>query len=175
MKIIAFAATSSRKSINKQLGSHAASLVENAQVEVLDINDYEMPLFSEDREAELGKPQLAQDFIDKIASAAALVIGFAEHNGSYTAAFKNLFDWSSRTLQKVYQNKPLVLLSTSPGPGGAANVLAAAVNSAPYFAGDVKAHLSVPRFYDNFDSEKGQLKNTEYADKLASAMAMLSQ
>ena len=175
MKIIAFAATSSRKSINKQLVSHAASLVENAQVEVLDINDYEMPLFSEDREAELGKPQLAQDFIDKIASADALVIGFAEHNGSYTAAFKNLFDWSSRTLQKVYQNKPLVLLSTSPGPGGAATVLAAAVNSAPYFAGDVKAHLSVPNFYDNFDSEKGQLKNTEYADKLASAMAMLSK
>jgi len=175
MKIIAFAATSSRKSINKQLASHAASLVENAQVEVLDINDYEMPLFSEDREAELGKPQLAQDFIDKIASADALVIGFAEHNGSYTAAFKNLFDWSSRTLQKVYQNKPLVLLSTSPGPGGAATVLAAAVNSAPYFAGVVKAHLSVPSFYDNFDSEKGQLKNTEYADKLASAMAMLSQ
>jgi len=64
MKIIAFAATSSRKSINKQLASHAASLVENAQVEVLDINDYEMPLYSEDREAELGKPQLAQDFID---------------------------------------------------------------------------------------------------------------
>ena len=175
MKIIAFAATSSRKSINKQLASHAASLVENAQVEVLDINDYEMPLFSEDREAELGKPQLAQDFIDKIASADALVIGFAEHNGSYTAAFKNLFDWSSRTLQKVYQNKPLVLLSTSPGPGGAATVLAAAVNSAPYFAGDVKAHLSVPSFYDNFDSEKGQLKNIEYADKLASAMAMLSK
>ncbi len=175
MKIIAFAATSSRKSINKQLVSHAGSLVENAQVEVLDINDYEMPLFSEDREAELGKPQLAQDFIDKIASADALVIGFAEHNGSYTAAYKNLFDWSSRTLQKVYQNKPLVLLSTSPGPGGAATVLAAAVNSAPYFAGDVKAHLSVPSFYDNFDSEKGQLTNTEYSDKLASAMAMLSK
>ncbi len=175
MKIIAFAATSSRKSINKQLANHAASLVENAQVEVLDINDYEMPLFSEDREAELGKPQLALDFIDKIASADAVVISFAEHNGSYTAAFKNLFDWSSRTLQKVYQNKPLVLLSTSPGPGGAATVLAAAVNSAPYFDGDVKAHLSVPSFYDNFDSEKGQLKNTEYADKLASAMAMLSK
>jgi len=104
-----------------------------------------------------------------------LVIGFAEHNGSYTAAYKNLFDWSSRTLQKVYQNKPLVLLATSPGPGGAATVLAAAVNSAPYFDGDVKAHLSVPSFYDNFDMEAGQLKNAEYADKLSSAMAMLSK
>ncbi|MFT6901054.1 MAG: chromate reductase [Colwellia sp.] len=52
MKIIAFAASSSRQSINKQLVSYAASLVENAQVEVLDINDYEMPLYSADREAE---------------------------------------------------------------------------------------------------------------------------
>jgi len=175
MKIIAFAATSSRKSINKQLVSHAASLVKGAEVEVLDINDYEMPLFSEDREAELGKPQLAQDFLDKIASADALVIGFAEHNGSYTAAFKNLFDWSSRTLQKVYQNKPLVLLATSPGPGGAATVLAAAVGSAPFFDGNVKGHLSIPSFYDNFDVEKGQMKNAELADKLTSAMAMLGQ
>jgi len=175
MKIIAFAATSSRKSINKQLVTHAASLIKGAEVEVLDINDYEMPLFSEDREAELGKPQLARDFLDKIASADALVIGFAEHNGSYTAAFKNLFDWSSRTLQKVYQNKPLVLLATSPGPGGAATVLAAAVGSAPFFDGNVKGHLSIPSFYDNFDMEKGQMKNAELADKLSSAMAMLGQ
>jgi len=175
MKIIAFAATSSRKSINKQLVTHAANLVEGAEVEVLDINDYEMPLFSEDREAELGKPQLAQDFLDKIASADGLVIGFAEHNGSYTAAFKNLFDWSSRALQKVYQNKPLVLLATSPGPGGAATVLAAAVGSAPFFDGNVKAHLSIPSFYDNFDMEKGQIKNAELAEKLASAMGMLMQ
>jgi len=175
MKIIAFAASSSRKSINKQLVTHAANLVEGAEVEVLDINDYEMPLFREDKEAELGKPKLAKDFLDKIASADALVIGFAEHNGSYTAAYKNLFDWSSRTLQKVYQNKPLVLLATSPGPSGAATVLAAAVGSAPFFYGEVKAHLSIPSFYDNFDVENGQLKNAEYADKLASAMAMLSQ
>jgi NAD(P)H-dependent FMN reductase len=175
MKIIAFAASSSRKSINKQLVSHAANLVDNAQVEVLDINDYEMPLYSSDREEELGKPQLAQDFLDKIASADALVIGFAEHNGSYTAAYKNLFDWMSRAVQKVYQNKPLVLLATSPGPGGAATVLAAAVGSAPFFDGDVKAHLSIPSFYDNFDMENGQLKNAELSEKLASAMSMLSQ
>ena len=175
MKIIAFAASSSRQSINKQLVSYAASLVENAQVEVLDINDYEMPLYSADREAELGKPQLAQDFLNKIAAADALVIGFAEHNGSYTAAYKNLFDWISRALQKVYQHKPLVLLATSPGPGGAATVLAAAVGSAPFFDGEVKAHLSIPSFYDNFDADKGQLKKGELAEKLALAMAMLSQ
>jgi chromate reductase len=69
----------------------------------------------------------------------------------------------------------LVLLATSPGPGGAATVLAAAVGSAPFFDGEVKAHLSIPSFYDNFDVDKGQLKKGELAEKLASAMAMLSQ
>jgi chromate reductase len=69
----------------------------------------------------------------------------------------------------------LVLLATSPGPGGAATVLAAAVGSAPFFDGEVKAHLSIPSFYENFDVDKGQLKKGELAEKLASAMAMLSQ
>ncbi|NOQ76580.1 MAG: NADPH-dependent FMN reductase, partial [Methylococcaceae bacterium] len=65
MKVIAFAASSSKQSINKRLVTYAASLVENSQVEVLDLNDYELPLFSVDKEQELGKPTLAQDFFAK--------------------------------------------------------------------------------------------------------------
>ena len=63
MKLLAFAASSSSKSINKQLVTYAASLVEDADVEVLDLNDYELPLFSEDREKELGHPDLAKAFL----------------------------------------------------------------------------------------------------------------
>lgn len=66
MKIIAFAASSSRNSINKQLVTYAASLYAGAEVEVLDLNQYELPLFSVDKEQELGKPQLAQDFLLKL-------------------------------------------------------------------------------------------------------------
>ncbi|MEE4329860.1 MAG: NAD(P)H-dependent oxidoreductase, partial [Wenzhouxiangella sp.] len=119
MKIIAFAATSSRNSINKQLVTYAAGLLDTAEVEILDINDYEMPLFSEDREKELGQPDAAKRFFAKIGSADALLIAFAEHNGSYTAAYKNLYDWTSRIDPRVYQGKPMVILATSPGPGGA--------------------------------------------------------
>ena len=177
MKILAFAATSSSKSINKQLASYAASQVKHSEaieVEILDINDYEMPLFSEDKEAVLGQPQLAKDFFAKLGSADAIIISFAEHNGSYTAAYKNLFDWTSRIDQKLFQQKPMLLLATSPGPGGAATVLTAATGSAPYFAGDVKASLSIPSFYDNFDVEKQQLTNPELKDKLQSALALLT-
>ena len=60
MKILAFAASSSKKSINKQLVTYAASLIENAEVEVVDLNDFELPIFSEDKEAELGSPDFSE-------------------------------------------------------------------------------------------------------------------
>lgn len=174
MKVLAFAASSSTKSINKRLATYAASLLDGAEVEVLDLNDYELPLFSQDKEAELGSPDLAGQFFSKIGGSDALIISFAEHNGSYTAAYKNLFDWCSRIDQKVFQNKPMVLLSTSPGKGGAGSVLKSAVESAPYFAGDVKASLSVPSFHDNFDLEAGAITNDEIREKLVSAVGALA-
>ena len=155
MKLLAFAASSSKKSINKELVTYAASLLEGADVEVLDLNDYELPLFSVDKEVELGNPPLAKAFLLKVASSDAVIISFAEHNGSYSAAYKNLFDWCSRIGQKVFHDKPLVLLSTSPGASGGASVLTEATKSAPFFAGRVKASLSIPSFYDNFDLEHG--------------------
>ena len=78
MKILAFAASSSSNSINKKLVTYAASLIEDAEIEILDINDYEMPLFSEDREKELGQPDAATRFFNKIGAADALIISFAE-------------------------------------------------------------------------------------------------
>ena len=119
-------------------------------------------------------PCEAQRFYQLIGQADAIVISFAEHNGSYTAAYKNLYDWTSRIDMRVYQDKPTVLLATSPGPGGASNVLNAAVNSAKYFAMDLKGSFSLPRFTEHFDSEQGLVTNSEYADQLATSMAQLS-
>jgi chromate reductase len=174
MNLLAFAASSSKKSINKQLVIYAASLVENANIEVLDLNDYELPLFSEDKEAEIGQPTLAKQFIDKIAGSDAVMISFAEHNGSYSAAYKNLFDWASRINPKVFQNKAMVMLATSPGPSGGSNVLAAATTSAPFFKGDLKGSLSVPSFYDNFDVESGQIKNDQIQAQLETLVSSLN-
>jgi NAD(P)H-dependent FMN reductase len=175
MKLLAFAASNSKKSINKQLVTYAASLLEGADVEVLDLNDYEMPLFSVDKEEELGHPALAKAFLAKIAACDALIISFAEHNGTYSVAYKNIFDWCSRAGGKVFQNKPLVLLATSPGARGGASVLAAATNSMPFFAGQVMATLSIPSFFDNFDLEKGILKNEDLKQQLIQAVACLKE
>ncbi len=173
MKVLAFGASNSRNSINQQLAKYAASLVKDVDVEMLDINDYEMPLFSVDREAEIGQHELAQAFFKKLGEADAIVISFAEHNGSYSAAYKNLYDWTSRIDMKVFQGKPVVYLATSPGPGGASSVLAQATGSAPFFGADLKGTMSVKSFFDNFDSEKGELSNAELDEQLKELMQSL--
>lgn len=174
MKIIAFAASTHKKSINKQLVGYAGSLLKNIDIEILDLNDYELPLYSQDKEEELGHPALAKDFLAKIAQSDGIIISFAEHNGSYSAAYKNLFDWCSRIEPKVFQNKPMVLLSTSPGAMGGASVLASAVNSAPYFNGIVKASLSIPSFFDNFDPVKQSLSHPELDEQFRDAVSHLN-
>ena len=172
-RILAFAASNSSNSINRKLVDYAASLIEDAEVETLDIHDFEMPLYRADREIAEGIPQLAHDFLGRIASADGLLVAFAEHNGMYSAAFKNLFDWSSRIGRDVWQGKPMVLLATSPGSGGAARVLAIAETAAPHFGGEVRASMSIPQFFDAFDSEAGCLRDPGLQETLREAVSSL--
>ena len=176
MKILAFAATSSTRSINGQLLGYAARLLQNdprVEVERLDLNDYEMPIYSIDREEAGGIPPAGHDFFERITVADGLLISFAEHNGFYTAAYKNLFDWTSRIDMRVYQDTPTVMLATSIGRGGGSNVLATAVASAPFFGNDVLADLSIPSFHENFDTATATLTDPELDDRLREALATL--
>ncbi len=172
-RVTCFAASSSRNSINRQLVSYVASLVEDAAVEVLDLNDYELPLFSVDREAELGQPALAQAFLDKLQQSDALIISFAEHNGCYSAAYKNLFDWVSRIQPKVYQQKRMLLLATSPGGRGGKSVLELALSQMPRFGGEIRGSVSVPSFTDNFDVERGVIANADIDAEIRVALEAL--
>jgi len=168
--IVAFAASSSSRSINKLLVTYAAGLIEGGEVEILDLKDFELPLFSVDREDELGHPDLARAFLEKITSSAGIIISFAEHNGCYSAAYKNIYDWASRISPKVYQDKPMVLLSTSPGGRGGKSVLELASNQIPRFGGEVIASISVPSFTENFDTDKGIITNDEIALQIKQAV-----
>jgi len=173
MKVIAFGASTSSTSINKALATYTANLIEGADVKVLNIADYNVPMFSEDTEKEIGQAEGAQAFLRDLSEADAFVISFAEHNGHYPAAYKNLFDWATRIERSVFGEKPAIYLATSPGPGGAQTVLGAAVGSAPYFGGNVKASVSVPSFYDNFSFETGTITNEEIVAQLKEAVASI--
>ena len=117
-KIVAFGASSSLNSINKDLATYTASLVPDSASIVVNLIDFEMPIYSIDKEKENGIPDLAYKFKDILKNADGIVISFAEHNGVYTAAFKNIFDWISRIEKVVWYNKPMFLLATSNGDRG---------------------------------------------------------
>ena len=150
-----------------------ADLSEDVTSEILDLNDYEVPLYSADREEADGIPGLVQDFFAKIGAADGLIISFAEHNGVYTAAYKNVFDWASRIDVKLYQGKPSVFLATSPGGRGGQGVLGLAESRASSFGADLRGTLSVPSFYENFDSAQGVLRDSELSGKLSAVLSAL--
>jgi chromate reductase len=166
MKIIAFGGSPSKNSINKKLATYAASLFENTEVEVLDLNDFQMPIFSVDVEEEIGKHAFAQAFLDKIATADILVVSMAENNGNYSAAFKNVFDWCSRIKGKVFQEKPMLLMATSDGKRGGSTVLEIAKNAFPRYGAEIKATFSLPSFYDNFDLVNNKISNPQLDEQL---------
>jgi chromate reductase len=166
MKIIAFGGSPSKNSINKKLATYAANLFENAEIEVLDLNDFQMPLFSVDIEVEIGQHELAKAFLAKIATADILVVSLAENNGNYSAAFKNVFDWCSRITGKIFQEKPMLLMATSPGGRGGSSVLEIAKNAFPRYGAVIKATFSLPSFNDNFDVENGKISNPELDKQL---------
>ncbi|MDA8596604.1 NAD(P)H-dependent oxidoreductase [Flavobacteriaceae bacterium] len=149
-KIVALGASSAKNSMNKALATYAAGLVENGEVLVLDLNDYPLPLYSIDLEMESGIPEAAKKLLSEIQSADGLVISFAEHNGAYSTAFKNAFDWMSRIDGKLWADIPMVLLATSPGARGGATVLEIAKGRFPYMGGNIIGSLSVPSWGENF-------------------------
>lgn len=172
-KIIAIGGSNSKQSINKTLAIYAARQVENTETVVIDLNDYRLPLYGMDTEVENGIPENAIKLNSILESADGLVVSLAEHNGSYSAAFKNTLDWISRIDHKVWKNKPMLLMATSPGGRGGATVLQAAKNSFPHLGGNIVADFSLPSFGDNF-SENG-LANKELNDELVQKIDLLKE
>lgn len=156
-KILAFGASNSSRSINQKLATWAASQVANSAPTILDLNDFEMPIFSIDRERENGVPEAAKRFKSLVESHDGILISFAEHNGAYAAAFKNIFDWASRLEGSVWADKPMFLMATSPGGRGGASVLGIALQRFPFNGGSIAAAFSLPFFKTNFSEENGVL------------------
>jgi NAD(P)H-dependent FMN reductase len=168
-RVLAFGASTSRSSINKQFATYAAGRLDEFETTIIDLNDYPMPLFSVDLEKSHGAPETAFLLKALIAKHDGLIISFAEHNGAYSAAFKNALDWISRLDGKAWAGKPALLLSTSPGTRGGATVLEIAKNRFPFNGGEVAASFSLPQFRINLDPQSG-IKDPELAKQFEEAL-----
>lgn len=175
MKILAFAGSNSSTSINKQFATYTAKQFKNAEVQIIDLNDYKLPLFGVDLEKEIGKHPEAQRFLDHIAAADFLVISLAEHNGNYSVAFKNIFDWASRIEKNVFQEKPTLLMATSNGARGGRSVLDIGLSNLVRYGMVISASFSLPKFSENFNSTTQELNPGEYKEELLKIIGELNQ
>lgn len=174
-RIVAFAGSGSKHSINQQLAIYASTLLEQVEVEIIDISQYDLPLFTIDVEQEWkdkgALPKDLEAFVESIRSADALIISLAEHNGSYSAFFKNVWDWTSRVEAKILGFKPFVLLSTSPGGRGGMSVLEAAEDRFPRHGGDYKGKFSLPFYGEKF--QDGAIIDLEKKEELIQLLKTL--
>ncbi len=162
--IVTIGGSNSKTSINKVFAEYAGGLLKNMVLTKIDLNNFEIPLFSVDKENEQGFSKDVIELNDFIDKADGFIISLAEHNGAYSAAFKNVFDWLSRIESKVWRDKPVLLLSTSPGVRGGQTVLDLALGRFPYMGGNIIGSMSFPSFYDNF--KEGRIVNSDLKSNL---------
>ena len=120
-----FAGSTRRGSINGKLAAAAAKLGSclGAEVELVDLADYPMPIYEGDIEAE-GFPTAVTALRRKMIEADGFLIACPEYNGSITPLLKNAIDWVSRPEEGVaeglaaFRGKVAALVATSPGALG---------------------------------------------------------
>ena len=149
-RIVALAGSNSKESINKKLVHYTSKIISDVDVVHIDLNDIELPIYGVDYESEHGIPSLVYEISEIFEEADGFVISLAEHNGSYTAVFKNIMDWLSRVKMEFWNKKPMFLMATSPGGRGGATVLQTAQSSFPFMGAVIVESFTLPSFYQNF-------------------------
>lgn len=173
--ILAFAGSNSSTSINYQLTKYTASLLEEHKSQLLNMVDYNLPMFSEDLEREKGYSDVLMDLMQQIEPADGIIISVNEHNSSPSAYFKNVLDWLSRLNKDFLLHKKVLLMSTSRGKRGATSSLGIIKAILPRFGADVVATFSLPSFSHTFDEAKG-ITDTELSNEHKKALELfLSQ
>ncbi len=178
-KILLLTGSNSPHSINRQLVAYAAGLLEDHEGTLIDLRNYVLPIFGMEIEQREGIPEEAGKLRALFEAHDAYIIAVAEHNSSMTAFLKNVLDWVSRAGKdyRFLENKPVLLLSTSPSPGGGRNALSHAASVLTILAGKIVGQFSMARYYDNvMVKEEGiHLKNQELHEELVAMIKKLEK
>jgi len=179
--LIAFAGSLRADSYNKLLVNNAADLARanGAEVTVIDLKEYPLPIFDEDLEKELDSPELTQ--LRKLFSSAnGLLIASPEYNGSFSSVLKNTLDWLSRPAQDqsyspAYGQFTVGLMATSPGGLGGIRGLSH-IRELMSNLGSlvVPNQIAVGASYEAFD-DKGKLANGAMSDRLEALVKQVIQ
>ena len=129
-KILAFSGSARKASYNQAVAAAAAKLAEQqgAEVTLVNLADYAMPIFNEDEEAATGMPANARAFKELLMSHDAFIIVSPEYNSSYPALLKNAIDWARRMEEgekplQAFKGKNALIMAYSSGAIGGMRVL----------------------------------------------------
>jgi len=125
-RILAFAGSARKGSFNRQLVKIAATAAEaaGANVTVIDLADFPMPLFDQDLEAAQGMPAPAREFKNLLIEHDGFLIASPEYNSTLSPLLKNAIDWASRSEAEgetplvAYAGKFAGIMAASPGALG---------------------------------------------------------
>ena len=128
--ILIFAGSARQGAFSKQLAAAATTLVagEGGQPTLIDLADFEVPLYNADIETTSGIPQPVIDFRRLVASHDGVMIATPEYNGFVTPLLLNMLCWASRPSPSddfgaVFQGRPVGLMASSPGRLGGVRVV----------------------------------------------------
>jgi len=128
--ILVFAGSARRGAFSKQLAAAATTAITEwgAKPTLIDLAEYDAPIYNGDFEDALGIPDTIMEFRRLVATHQGLVIVTPEYNGSITPLLLNLFCWASRPspgddFGTVFQGKPVALMASSPGRLGGVRVI----------------------------------------------------
>lgn len=122
-KILAFAGSSRKQSFNKSLVAIAAQGAKEAgaDVTIIDLADYPVPIFNQDFEQEQGMPEKAREFKNLLIAHEGFLIASPEYNSAFSPLLKNMIDWASRKESDdeapllAYKGKYAAIMAASPG------------------------------------------------------------
>ncbi|MGD0582601.1 MAG: NAD(P)H-dependent oxidoreductase [Bacteroidales bacterium] len=134
-----------------------------AASEILDLNNYNFPLFEERLQYQVSPSDGAIDFADRIIASDGVIIVTPEYNGGYPASIKNVID----LLYKEWHLKPVAISTVSEGSfGGNQALISIQFVLWKMKAWTVPALFPVPEVTKTFD-ENGNPVEKQKTDKKA--------
>lgn len=169
MRLLAFAASLRRESLNRKLIQIAADLARDAgmEVDLADFHEFDMPLYDADLQAASGFPSGARELARRIESADGLMIASPEYNYSLSGTLKNAIDWVSRMKPMPLRGKHGILLAASTSlVGGIRGLWALRVPLEGLGVTLYPDMFGLAQAQQAFD-ERGKLKDPEVQERLA--------
>lgn len=173
MKVFVFSASLRKDSLNHKLAVQAARMAEaaGASVDLMRMNDFDMPLFDADLFTSRGLPEGAEKLAEKVTGTDGMILSSPEYNWGPPATIKNAVDWLSRMDPNPLRHRTILLCSAAPSPVGGVRGLLHLRDSF-----ETLSTFAYPRLFclpkaDEAFTDEGTLRNEDVSGEFAAIVA----